>query len=281
MVQGRSRAETRCGPVMRLFAAAVLLSLQITATAAADDPSSRSSSNHSALTAGERALVAKVPYSNQPMLNRSGRFDTQFAMAPDTDWRKIYERPVITNLSFDPAPKRPRRMLVTGDVEGVFPINPKYLFRVLTDYPAYPQISEQTVYSGLRSTLTGMFAYHKRVQKVVARFLGLGETFLFVTNDYAMQLGKGRYGLKWNLERSLDGKLYSLSGSWYLQAVRCGEHTCSYLRYFNQTGLAASPRVPTWILSYFTGNALRDLLVEFYRAAARLRDTPPVARASR
>lgn len=235
------------------------------------DSSTSVTEDSSALTPQDRALVATVPFSSGPLLNRTGAFDTRFSIPPGTAWQDIYENPHIVSLYIAEVPGSAHREITEGDVEAVFPIEARYLFQALGDYAAYPRITPRTVYDAERSTLDGPFAYHKRVQKVSAQFLGFGETYLFVTNNYESRLTKSSWGIKWNLEQSLDDKFYSLMGSWYVQQIQCGAKPCSYLRYFNHTGLTDRPPVPIPILRYFTGNNFRSLLVDFFHEAVRIR----------
>lgn len=226
----------------------------------------------SRLSPEEQALVATVPYSSSPVLNRTGTFDERYAVSKNLKWRDVYKKPRLITLSIDPVPGGSGRESSIGDVEGVFPIEPAYFFEALIDYSSYPRVSPRTVYSIDRSTLSGPFVYHKRVQKVSAQFLGFGQTYLFVTNNYEAELGKDEYGLKWNLEKSLDGKFYTLMGSWYVKGMVCDGLPCSYVRYFNHTGFNDPPPVPISILGLVTGSSFKNLPLQFYRAAVRLKE---------
>lgn len=227
--------------------------------------------NESVLSADERALVAAVPVSRAPLRNLSNSFDVRFEMPPGLDWRQIYMKPRLVTLSIDPLPDGSGREESIGDVEAVFPIEAKYLFQALVDYSSYPRVSPRTVFSLDKSLLHGPFVYHKRVQKVSAQFLGFGQTYLFVTNNYETQLGRDEYGVKWNLEQSLDDKFYIMTGSWYVKGISCDEKPCSYVRYYNHTGFTKPPAVPLSILGFVTGTSFRNLPGQFYREAVRLK----------
>lgn len=251
---------------------ATFLALFLLSSVAVVSADSNTSEDSSALTVHERARVARVPYSGSPLINRSGFFDTRFSAPADTVWKDIYKRPRIISLTMTPVPGSSRRAVSDVDVEATFPIEAIYLFQALANYSAYPRILPRTVYDGERSTRIGPMVYHKRIQKISATFLGFGETFLFVTNNYESRLGRHEWGLKWNLEKSLDGKFFSLTGSWYVQEIQCGSTPCSYLRYFNRTGFTDPIPIPLPILRFFTSNSFRSLLVDFYHAAVRIRD---------
>lgn len=225
------------------------------------------------LSADEQALVAAVPVSSAPIRNRSNRFDVRFEIPSGLDWRQIYMKPRLITLSIDPVPDGSGREESIGDVEAIFPIEAKYLFQALVDYSSYPRVSPRTVFSADKSSLHGPFVYHKRVQKVSAQFLGFGQTYLFVTNNYETRLGPDEYGLKWNLEQSLDQKFYIMTGSWYVKGMSCDGEPCSYLRYYNHTGFNKKPPVPVSILGLVTGSSFKNLPGQFYREALRLKES--------
>lgn len=257
---------------MNAFAGALLFFLWLsTCCPVVADGSNPPPDTGSVLTPTERNLVGSVPYSSKPLLNRSGVFDTRFSVARGLVWQDVYEKPRIVNLTIGPVPDDPEHAESIGDVEGVFPIEAKYYFEAIADYNAYSRISARTLYDVGRGEGSGPFAYHKRILKISGQYLGFGDTYLFVTNNYEERLAKGSFGLKWNLEKSLDGKFYSLTGSWYLQALRCNGGPCTYARYFNTAGFTRRPRVPSSILAFFTAATLRNLLEEFYQEAVAIR----------
>lgn len=263
-----------CKPAIKAAAAAgVFLSLLWISTSlrVAADNVSPSSGEGSVLTPAEQSLVVSVPYSSGPLLNRSGNFDTRFSVTPDLVWQDIYEKPRIITLTIGSVASDPRHAKLIGDVEAVFPIEAKYYFEAVADYDAYPRVSRQTVYDVGRGERSGLFAYHKRIIKISGQVLGIGDTYLFVTNNYEERLGKGSYGLKWNLEKSLDGKFYTLMGSWYLTSLRCDDHPCTYVRYFSHAGMTRRPPIPTSILAFFTAAGYRNLLEDFYQGAVLIR----------
>lgn len=245
---------------------------------AAGDNAQESFDKESALTPHERAVVASIPFSTNPLVNTSGRFLERYSIAQGMKWQDIFKRPTIITLSIGPVPGDPSRESSVGDVHGVFPIEPEYFFKALVDYSSYPRVSPRTVFTTDRSTFSGPFDYHKLVQKVSARFLGFGQTYFFVTNNYEVRLGGDSYGLKWNLEKSLDGKFYSLMGSWYVKGMRCDGTPCSYVRYFNRTGFTEAPAVPLAILRIVTEASFKNLPLQFYNEAVRLRAAANVSR---
>ncbi len=268
MVRGPGKAELSR---TRTAALGALLFALIPFWANADNAGDGQGS--SALSADEQALVAGVPVSSGPIRNTSNKFDVRFEIPQGLDWREIYKKPRLVTLSIDPLPDGSGREESIGDVEEVFPIEAKYLFRALIDYSSYPRISPRTVFSVDRSSLHGPFAYHKRVQKVSAQFLGFGQTYLFVTNNYESRLGRDEYGLKWNLEQSLDDKFYIMTGSWYVKGISCDGEACSYVRYYNHTGFTRPPTVPLSILGLVTGTSFKNLPGQFYREALRLKES--------
>ncbi len=224
----------------------------------------------SVLTSQERAQVASVPYSNAPLINRTNKFDTRFDRVSNQSWREIFQNPEVVSLYLEQVPGDGSRQVTVGDVNAVFPVQAKYFFRALIDYSSYPRVSPRTVFDAERSSRSGPFQYHKRVQKVSAQFLGFGQTYLFVTNNYETRLGKDQYGLKWNLEKSLDNKFFSLTGSWYIEGMNCDGTPCSYVRYFNRTGLNSAPPVPAPILRYVTATSYKNMMIQFFNKAVRL-----------
>lgn len=266
MVQ-ESREQSVVRGRLLLFAAFLfILSAGPLAGAVADT----SSGGESSLTPAERQLVASVPRSTHPLDNRSGIFDTRFSVAPHAQWRRLFQNPQILKMRITSVPGKGAREVSETDVQGVFPVAAKYYFAALTDYSSYPRVSQRTVFDAGRGTPGGRLAYHKRIQKIAARFLGFGDSYLYVTNNYPTRLGSHTYGLKWNLERSLDGKFFELLGSWYVKQIRYHGRLCSYVRYFNKTGFIKRPAIPNSLLGFLTSSSYRALLGSFYHEALAL-----------
>jgi len=229
------------------------------------------------LTPQQRAFVKSIPVSSGPLDNRSGKFDTRYVEAPFDSVEAIYENPTVTNMAMKTFPDG--RVEAQADVHGIFPVEPMAMARAIATYGQYNLISHRTIFSEDRSPAVGPFEYHKQIQMISASFLGIGKTYLFVTNDYSERLSSSSYGFKWNLERSFQNAFYLLDGSWYLRAVAYQGRACTYVRYFNQTGFNQPPPIPLPILQHFIALDYKRLLTDtFHRAVEMSSETEQLSR---
>ena len=68
------------------------------------------------------------------------------------------------------------------------------------------------------------------------RVLGFGAEYSYVTDHWVEPCSKG-YLIKYNLNRSLDGTLYQVLGSWYLEELQYNGKPHTYIRNFAVVGV--------------------------------------------
>lgn len=222
------------------------------------------------LNAEQRAFVDSIPYSSGPVENTTGQFDTRFSVAPFDSAKSIYMNPGVTTLTMDSVGDG--RVKTTGDVQAIFPVSAEAMAQAVGSYGNYNVVSYRTVFSVDRGTARGLVGYHKQIQMISATFLGIGESYLFVTNDYVERLGDGAYGFRWNLERSYHQAFYELEGSWYIKPVVYDGEECAYVRYFNITGFAKAPPLPPGLLEHFTASDYQRLLTDAFKRARAIEE---------
>lgn len=219
----------------------------------------------SRLNAGERAFVDSIPYSSGPIDNTTGLFVTRFSEAPASSTESIYMKPTVTTLTLQPAGDG--RVESVGDVQAIFPVSAGALARAVGSYGNYHLVSHRTVFSVDHGTSRSLIGYHKQIQMIAATFLGIGQEYLFATNDYVERLSGGAYGFRWNLERAYQNVFYELYGSWYLKPVVYQGQECTYVRYFNVTGFTKEPPLPPGLLGRFTASDYQLLLTDAFKVA--------------
>lgn len=225
----------------------------------------------SRLSKGQQSWVASIHQTDRPVVNTSGHFDTRFAMASFSSPAAIYENPQIITVSLHRT--KNGGIASIADSQAIFPGSPEVFALAIAHLTHYDLPSYRTVYSADRSPSDAALGYHLLIQAVSAGILGIGETYLFATNNYGERLPGHAYGFKWNLERSYKNSFQRILGSWYIAPIRYKGAQCSYLRYFNDSVFNEAPPIPLVILQHFTAVDYRELLSAAFQRAAKTDST--------
>lgn len=214
-------------------------------------------------------LSANEVYLAKSELNASGFFDTRHAVAPGGTIDKILNRPTEVQTQVKAFRENGRKyLLAKSDFHVIYPIEMQKMISVIADYDNYAGVLPRVEYSEDKCQSDDPYAYHKQEQNLSIEFMHIGVKYEYVINILYEDLGqKNVFATKWNLEESLDGKLYELYGSWYLREFKYKGRTYTYVRYYARTGLKQVFTGLETLMKIFSSYDVKQLLDAVYAEA--------------
>lgn len=161
-----------------------------------------------------------------------------------------------------------RRVLGTGQAQGLFPVPLEAAASAVIDVPNLPKVSS----SILNATLIESSGLRFRArEKIGFEFLGLSIGYEVIVDTLVDRLPGGAVGVRSRLVESLDGKIYRADVSWYFAPVVIDGKEYTYMRLWSVSGLAnPAPGVPA-ALELFSKGELKGQV----RAVAALAEKNP------
>jgi hypothetical protein len=122
------------------------------------------------------------------------------------------------------------------DVHAIYPYPVGYFVEELLDFENTKNIFPRVVESVLEEASEDPFGLHTLWVHIDVKVLGFGAEYTYATNNWMERHGSG-YLQKYNLNRSPDGMLYQLVGSWYVEEILYQGKPHTYIRNFAVIGI--------------------------------------------
>ena len=144
------------------------------------------------------------------------------------------------------------------DFHAVFPVPIETVLHHLLDYDGikdtYPRVRDSYVVDAEKEP----FGRHTVRTYLGIKVLGFGETYTYITNNWVEPQGDKSYIQKYNLEESVDDKLYEMLGNWYIEEVVLGGNRYTYVRQYTIIGIQRGSLAMELAMKAFGSLSLRQ-----------------------
>ena len=203
--------------------------------------------------------------------------DYPLAPAEGVDYAALMQNPTELSFTVDTSPPPPATTASVGDLHALYPVPLALMREVVTDYNAYPSFAPRVTVSSAQRIGDDPPTWNQRLT-LSFRVLFFGSDYDYYITVTEPPLSDNPHGnseefaMHYRMERSLDGKLSDVAGSWYLRAVEINgvEHT--YARYFNSIHFAHDQFGLRLALRNLGARDMKLAMDAFYREAERRKE---------
>ena len=153
------------------------------------------------------------------------------------------------------------------DLHSIIPVPIDQVLAVLIDYAdaknTFPRVRESVIVESSPDPFDRQSVQIEMGIKV----LGFGDVYSYVINNWVDQEEFGGYTQKYNMERSIDDKLYQMLGNYYLEPVIVDGINYTYIRHYAVIGIQRGSRAMELAMKTFGMASLRKVLKRVSEAA--------------
>ena len=158
-------------------------------------------------------------------------------MAPNQDVNALILNPTKIEMSIRSWQHERRKIIRSEtDLHAIYPYPVEFFVEELLDFEntknTYPRVEE----SILEYSSEDPFGKHSLWVHINVQVLGFGAEYTYVTDNWTERYDGG-YLQKYHLNRSPDGTLYQLIGSWYVEELTIGGKPHTYMRNYAVIGI--------------------------------------------
>ncbi len=235
-----------------------------------------------ALAAGLLFLINAVPGFGQcepgtTRLRVSTR-ETHLTVAEYEDAGELLNRPTaIIDRTYKEYVSGEPHIFGKVDYHAIYPVSLDLYAEALMDLNGQQRMQPRV--SGSRvicSNTDSRPHYHRMRMTVRIKFLFFKSRYDSVYNIFVHTPDPvDEYRQEMTLYESLDGKLVSSQGSWYLKEVEVDGRKATYVRYYYETGFTSSSGGLRFVLERFSKRQVSETMDSFYQEAERLKIETP------
>jgi hypothetical protein len=170
-------------------------------------------------------------------LKPDAEFLTRCGMAPFESVKDILSNPKKVDFNLVTWREEENKIIRSEtDVHAIYPHPVSYFVDEMLDYENTKNVFPRAVESLLEYAADDPFGLHSLWMHIDVKVLGFGAEYTYVTDNW-MELCNAGYLQKYNLNRSPDGTLYQVLGSWYLEEIQYNGKPHTYIRNFAVIGV--------------------------------------------
>lgn len=163
-------------------------------------------------------------------LKPEAEFLTRCGMAPFESVKEILSNPKKVDFKLDTWREGDYKVIRSEtDLHAIYPHPVSYFVEELLDYENTKNVFPRAVESVLEYASNDPFGLHSLRMHIDVRVLGFGAEYSYVTDNW-MERCSGGYLQKYHLNRSPDGTLYQVLGSWYVEEIQYNGKPHTYIR---------------------------------------------------
>lgn len=193
------------------------------------------------------------------------------AIPVGTDPYKLGSKAEVIEQVIDKEHPGVQGLFTITDSQALFMLSARSIILCLLDHDGEASIYPRLVYS---KDLTPERPFDKpHIQEVRTEFtfVGIGDSFSYRLERYPLFFPDGSFLIAWKLEKSLDGKMSELYGSWYVKPLEPTSDGTprTYLRNFVNTVFPDPIPGTTLTMKLFGTSSLRGFFRSLESAAAK------------
>ncbi len=156
-----------------------------------------------------------------------------------------------------------------SDFHAIFPVPVEQVLRVLLDYEGTEKTYRRVRESALLASYGEEYDRHVVRLDVAIKVAGFGDEYVYVTNNFLERDEAGGYIQKFNLERSVDDKLYQMLGNWYVREIAYAGRRYTYVRQYAILGIQRGSFAMELAMKTFGALSLRQQFRQLSEATKR------------
>lgn len=143
------------------------------------------------------------------------------------------------------------------------------LAEILSDYENHDLVFSRIISTEDLEPEAGSFERHRQKVHNSAKFLGIGEEYIYINNIAVERYDEDEFFLHWMLERCLKGNFTAHEGFWYLKSLEAEEESpVTYIRMKAETVFENPLPFQELVMNLFTDSETSKVFKELYIAAA-------------
>ena len=208
-------------------------------------------------------------YADQLVINES-EFETRPGMADFLTMRTLIDNPTKIDLEVTSWDDDGMHFIRSeSDFHAIIPVSLEKVLGLLIDYEATKDIYSRVRKSIIIDAEDDPYERHTVRTDIFISVLGFGDGYSYVTNNWVDE-ADGTYLLRFNLEDSVDDKLYQMIGSWYVEPVDYDGVEYTYIRQYSIIGIQQGNIAMEIAMRTFGALSLKQMLRQFSKATKRL-----------
>ena len=198
--------------------------------------------------------------STQSIIQPEAEFMIRSGVASYTSAENLIDNPTKVEMNLTSWKVEGRRIIRSEtDLHSIIPVPIDHVLAVLLDYAGAENMFPRVRESILLERSPNPFDRQTVQIDLGIKVLGFGDVYSYVVNNWVDE-EFGAYTQKFNMERSIDDKLYQVLGNYYIEPVVVDGIDCTYIRHYAIVGIQRGSRAMEFAMKTFGMASLRQTL---------------------